>query len=328
LTAYSGFQAARLPSLEYIFGQLAQVVADLRREGRSTHSAGVKPRLAQRLGGVFDEKAFGFTTFREFLAAAQRAGIIDIWPAPSGPDVMIELPGQPPSDVARHGAPVQIRNDLWATFMDWSPGLERAYDRAQGHAFRVSVAAEAYDPQVRELRQAMQTDRIRFVPIEPITMATQTEWARAFAAERPLGERDELIQALRANRPLQEFTRKIRTLPYLREWAAFRNQRVAEAIGAWAQQHQLTVDPVESSEGVHDEELPNGSATSSVVARAHPLPARSFGGRGAARTNGRQQTATGLDLGTLRKRAHELIECMTAEELLALPLSLGLLYRQ
>jgi hypothetical protein len=324
------------PPLEHIYQQIAEVVADLRRSGRSTRSAGVKTRLNQRLSVPFDEKAYGFPSFREFLTSAEQAGAIQLWPAATGPDVTLGLPGEPVEDSPGRRAPVQIRPDFWLTFMDWTPGFERAFDREQGRAFRVAVAAEAYDPQVRQLRQAMNSGGTRYVRIDPIGLSTQLEWAKTFAVGRPSGERDDLIRDLDGDRPLQKFTRRVRTMPCYPAWVVFRNQRVAGMIQAWAQEHQLTVDPLIPAGRTQADAEPMESAG---VSRLSPGPVPGSGPspgsiekitppRARQPSSPPQPASAGLDLASLRRQAHELIEHMTAEELLTLPLSLGMLYRR
>jgi hypothetical protein len=331
MTAYPVFTYGQtptaLPPLEHVFTQLANVVGDLQRDGRSTRSAGIKPRLAKRLGIPFDEKRYGFATFREFLRAAQAARVIDLCPAPSGPDLDVVLPGQQPRDVPHRARLLRIRADFWSTFMDWTPGLQRAYDRDQGHAVRVVTAAEVYDPQVRVLLNAIQTDHARFVPIDPIGLATQTEWARTFAAGRPPGEGHEVLtQALRADRPLQEFTHKVRTLPCFGDWTAFRNERVVDEIKAWAGKHELTVEPLEVASERSDAVVVGGEGIDAET--ANPQSQETPGPTATSRVAMQHGFSTEVDLTALRARAHRLVDRMTAEELLMLPLTLGVLYRR
>src|SRR4051795_11789255 len=72
---------------------LHQVAAASKAEGRSLRSASIKPGLQERarvaLGEQFDEREFGFESFREFLRGAEAAGAVTILPAPIGPDVDI-----------------------------------------------------------------------------------------------------------------------------------------------------------------------------------------------------------------------------------------------
>ncbi|MFI0448029.1 UPF0158 family protein [Actinomadura sp. 6N118] len=301
------------PPLDYVFHELVEVVQNLIRDGRSTRSAGVKPRLTQRLGTPLDERSYGFATFREFLNAAREAGVIALRSAESGPDVDVLPVDRYSEDEAKPRTPTQLRPDLWSTFMDWTPGFLRAYDREEGKAFRVAIAAEAHDLQIRQLRQAMQTDRRRFVPITPVDLQTQTGWAHSFVTGLSSGgDRDLLAQALRGERPLQAFTHIIRTLAIQRDWKSFRNEQVVETIRSWARQNDLTIDP-----RVADD------APSSPTAVATPPRRRVTTGSAV-----QPRAAAESDLGALRRRAHELIDQMTAEELLALPLTLGMLYRR
>jgi hypothetical protein len=204
--------------------------------------------------------------------------------------------------------------------MDWTPGLERAYDRDIGRAFKVSATTDSCD---WPLLQTVQANRARFVSIEPINMAIQTRWARDFVASQPSGvEHDALTDAFRAARPLQEFTRKVRTLQCSREWYAFRNERVATVIKEWAQKHGFTVDPLMP--------VPVGAHPGSAAPRAQVSSTSAERRKTAAAIHSamHMRTFTEIDMDTLRVRAHELIDRMTAEELLALPLNLGMLYRR
>ncbi|OPG06015.1 UPF0158 family protein [Microbispora sp. GKU 823] len=302
-----------------LFDALVEVVTDLHREGRSTRSAGIKPRLTQQLerwGVKFDENLYGFASFRAFLNAAHEAGRVELRDAASGPDVDVLLPGQPRTQLSS-SASVQIRKDFWETFMNWTPSLERVYDRVQGLA--LSRQRDPYAPE-----NLAWTDRARYVPIEPIDMATQTKWATTFTNGLSLGhERDLLAQALSGDRPLQEFTRRIKALPSsLPAWNAYRTQRVLDTINSWATEHNLVVDPV----------VRHSDHTSNL---AHPArqnkPSPEAVRNGAPLAD--SSTIGGADVVSatveaLRAQAHELVDRMTLEELLSLPLTLGLLHRR
>src|SRR5437868_2738874 len=200
--------------------------------------------------------------------------------------------------------------------MDWSPEFERAYDREHERAFRLYIQAESYDPEVQRVRQDMRERPGRYVPIEPVAMNTQLEWARTFTTTlEPGALRDGLEAALRAERPLQEFTRTIRAMRGNHPWSVFRNQRVAEVITQWARRHDLDVDPIEAR-----------------PAEPRPVEARAVGESAPPRLARLPVHALGMaaefDLAALRGQAHHLVDRMTMEELLALPVSLGLLHRR
>jgi hypothetical protein len=298
------------PSREAAFGRLVEVVGELQRGGRSTKSAGVKPRLAQSLGGRFDEADYGFSNFREFLTAAQQAGLVELRTAGGSPDVDVFVSAEPMTDTP--GPAGRIRPDLWSTFMDWSPGVERLYDRQEQRARRLVplTDAEELDSEMRTLREARAADPARFLKIEPILLSTQLSWARTFVAKlESMVDRKLLTEDLNTDRPLQQFTRRIRTMPIGAEWASFRNRQVADVIRAWAQDNKIDLDPFAPP-----------PAPPAVIA----APRSSAIHASATETAG----PAGIDIMALRTQVKDLVDRMTVEELLALPLTLGQLYRR
>lgn len=66
------------PSLEVVFAALREVVRQATGAGRSrAGAASVKTRLGRSLG-TFDERAYGFSKFKDFLVAAQREGYVRV----------------------------------------------------------------------------------------------------------------------------------------------------------------------------------------------------------------------------------------------------------
>lgn len=293
------------PSRETAFGRLVEVVNELQRTGRSTKSAGVKPRLVQSLGH-FDEADYGFSNFREFLTAAQQAGLVELHTTDASPDVNVVVSGEPtptaPSSVGR------IRPDLWSTFMDWSPGVERLYDRQEQRARRLVplTDAEDLDSEMRALREARAADPDRFLRIEPVFLATQLSWARTFVANLESSlDRKRLTEDLNTERPLQQFTRRIRMMPIASKWASFRNRQVADVIRAWAENMEIDLDPFA------------------------PAPAMTAPRTSAIHTSAAETSSSAvIDIMALRAQVKDLVDRMTVEELLALPLTLGQLYRR
>src|SRR5262249_54248611 len=98
-------------------------------------------------------------------------------------------------------------------------------------------------------------------------------------------------------------------------------------ISAWARQRQTAVDPLEPTL-VRPDTARMEYGKLNIGTAAHPLPTGSAMGRSTPRARVLQRTSVDVDLIALRTRAHELIDRMPAEQLLALPLSLGMLYRR
>lgn len=63
------------PEQRSAFNALREVVRDLEARGRQTVAGGIKSQL-QRGGGGFDERRLGFSSFKAFLAAAEKAGLV------------------------------------------------------------------------------------------------------------------------------------------------------------------------------------------------------------------------------------------------------------
>lgn len=68
---------------EEAFQLLSSSVDDLRRRGRSTKAAGLKPLLQNRSRGHFDERSYGYATFKEFLEAAAAESAISLVRVPN-----------------------------------------------------------------------------------------------------------------------------------------------------------------------------------------------------------------------------------------------------
>ncbi|WP_341719355.1 UPF0158 family protein [Micromonospora sp. FIMYZ51] len=310
LSLPSGLSADQRLSREKAFGRLIEVVTEMQRSGRSTKSAGVKPRLTQSLDGRFNEADYGFSTFREFLTAAQQAGLIELRTVGPGPDVDVIVPDESTTSTAVPAG--RIRPDLWSTFMDWSPGIERLYDRREQRARRLVPASDAEDTdsEMRALREARTNDPDRFLRIDPVVLATQLSWARTFVASlESTMDRKRLTEDLNTERPMQEFTRRIRTMSIAGEWASFRNRQVADVIRAWADKNEINLDPFAPPS------TPPVAIATPRTSATHVSPVDAYG-------------PAEINVKALRAQVKDLVDRMTVEELLALPFTLGQLYRR
>jgi hypothetical protein len=84
--------APRQVALAEAFGALREVVREATGpEKPLAGAASVKTRLSRRLGS-FDERAFGFSKFKDFLLAAQRDGFVRV--ESQGPATRVALPAE------------------------------------------------------------------------------------------------------------------------------------------------------------------------------------------------------------------------------------------
>ncbi|HEX7300088.1 MAG TPA: hypothetical protein VF257_13910 [Solirubrobacteraceae bacterium] len=205
------------------FSLLRDAVAGLVAQGKVAATAGVKPEMQRRSYGTFDEHRLGFANFREFVAAAEQAGVVRV--THHRPGVTHLAPVDSASPAGDRPPVRRIRRDLWEAFFDWDhvPGH---WDR---HEHRV---VDTIGP----------GDQERFVAVEPISFDQQVEWMRNFAQEltEPVGEA--LRAVLDTQRPVQAFVAVLRTDRQTQVlWTERRLELVAEHIEQWAAKHSIDI---------------------------------------------------------------------------------------
>jgi hypothetical protein len=242
---------------EETFELLRSTVEDLHSTGRRIYAAGLKPELKRRSYGGFDEKAIdgGFMSFKRFLEAAQSRGIVDLTPAPVGPDVLVTPHGMEPAEFktadteAPSGAPAPvgagrfIRREFWRAFIDWRDDDVRIYDPASDTVLRFPSEPVPLEPHGQaERRRRWAEEPERFHRITPIGIERQLEWMRAFAstAEEPM--KTALVLALANEKPFQAFSVAVRADHGTgARWQAERARLVASEIAEWAR--DAGIDP-------------------------------------------------------------------------------------
>lgn len=231
-------------ALDTAYRLLAQVAAEMHDNGRRAHAAAVKPRLLALTNGGFDERSLdaGFRTFRDFVRAADAAGVITCAPAPIGPDIEVLPVGVtslgPRQPVAQSE---RVRPDFWEAFVDWTPGRTRVYDRVEDRARIVPLEPAPLEPASHtSLRDAL-SDATRFVPITAVPMNAQAEWMRAFVDVAPASPGLAAAEAaLQAERPFRAFAHALAIDDRLKHaYNDFRQEKVVEAIEAWRSDHGL-----------------------------------------------------------------------------------------
>lgn len=224
---------AEIADLKHAFALLHDAVEGLVAQGKTAATAGVKPEMQRRSYGGFDEHRLGFATFRDFIRAAEQAGVVRV--THRGPGVTHLAPVDGPLAAPR-SAPTsrRIRHDLWEAFFDWHH-VPRYWD--------------ARDQRVVE-EAAPSSGEQRFFLITPISLHQQVDWMRAFAnaLEDPLAETLRVI--LDTPRPAQAFSALLRADRHVQVlWSQRRLELVAEHIGGWAAANGLQI-PIWQETGV------------------------------------------------------------------------------
>lgn len=295
--------------LDAAFELLQDVVGEHFERGRLCHSAGLKPAM-QAKAPNFYEGGLGFSSFREFLRAAEVQGVVKVQAAPTGPDVVV-LPMSATSVVRpaeslldEHGS-FRIRGDLWRAFFDWKPGFIRVYDRANDKAVVLPGKPNPFQTgEQNRVREDLEQQPDRFVSIDPIERDIQLGWMNEFVAElSDPGLQQVFGVALASDRPVAGFTRCVRTDPRLaRMWQRRRVEKVRAEIKEWSEAHGLDIRVEERPQAPHP--------TPAVPERGHDL------GEG------------GGEVAALRDRLHTAIDRMTYGDLLRLPIPVEYIVRQ
>lgn len=276
--------------------------------GRRSYGASLKPELRRRTFGGFDEERLELGSFRRFLEAARSAGVIDIHPAPRGPDLEATPPGKAPVAAAPIGVARsrRVRRDLWDAFVSWDEDWLRVYDTVAERAFRFPKHPVPLEPiESTSLRETVGKEPDRFIPIEPISFARQRDWMREFAASvsDPVAK-SALEWALTSDRPVRDFTQALQSRNDLRvQWTIYRLVLVETVIRDWANAAGLAVE-IHDAQQVEDVPEPKDSLKSSI--------AREDGGR----------------TSELRQLLHAAIDRMPESELLQLRLPVGYLVQR
>jgi hypothetical protein len=211
-------------------------------QGRVPTAAAVKSRL--RSEHDFNERDYGFGSFREFLLAAASLSDLSVAiPEPhSGLDatVTISETGElPPSTIqtSRH-----LRHDIWTAFVDWREGYIRVFDRMNGRAFTYPVRpAFGESASITDVRKRLGHHPEEFVKIMGVPFAEQFQWIKDFVNSVPHGpERQVLAAALEEDRPVACFSAALRQMPDLRgEWIERRTANVEVVVRRWMRDNAL-----------------------------------------------------------------------------------------
>lgn len=119
--------------LKIAFGLLTEVLNGYERAGQVPTGSQVRLALKHRTYDGFDPKKLGFRQFREFLARAAEAGLVEVDENRPG-DVAVRPVSRRPNEPIPSR---QIRGDLWRAFLDWAPEELRLFDRRNDAVIRL-----------------------------------------------------------------------------------------------------------------------------------------------------------------------------------------------
>lgn len=233
----------------------ASQVSQLLKQLLEAHSPEVGARLKQRLNalligqglGPFDERAFGFRKFGDFLQKTQ-AEILKVDRTDST-DIVVSLLGATPSPaqilcpvVETDQAP--IRSDVWQAFTNNNIRRKRFLNK------ETLVLKHFIENDQSSASHEVAVNGDKFIEIEPVSGKEQLDWMREYLSTVPLHAADKSpLEAMTE----QSYTSSLnsaftRALGEKGEgWRHFRTHRVTEAIERWASLHGVPLDHLRKS---------------------------------------------------------------------------------
>jgi hypothetical protein len=230
------------------------VTSQLLTQLLSIHAPEFGARLKQRLNtlvaerglGRFDERAFGYRKFHDFLERAHGELIKVERPSETG-DILVSLksptatgsgssPAVTAPRVLSHQTP--IRSDVWQAFSNPDRTRKRFMNK---HSYAVRHFVEGQPNHAYAEISAAPED---FVEIKEIDGATHLEWMKNFldGIRLPAGERvafDALLNEPYTSGVNATFTRALGE--HSTAWRHFRTKLVVDQITAWARRHAIPI---------------------------------------------------------------------------------------
>lgn len=298
-------------NLEQAREMLLDMVREWRADSRLTTTAGLKSALVRTTGGQFDEKRWGYRTFRDFLTELAAGGWVELSQLPTN-HWLVLLPGEVQEDVlaernrrehespshgqvsTREAEPVRLKSEVWLASVTWLDHHRRLWDRVARRPFAYPIDDDG--------APAFLTELDRFVEIPAADVRLQRQWMRTWAGDLPEAARAQILAALDSTAP-GEFRRSIERLDLTTAWRSELHRRVAELLLDWA-----------DSSGVPKAEL---------VDTRNRRPKPSVGATSSDRLEVKQDSTvvpSGSVADELRARLHQIIDSMSLQELASLPI--------
>lgn len=220
------------------------------------------------ISGRFDQSAYGYGTFRDFVDdAASNGKVVVVNATTKVGDPLITLPGRAipaplPAPVRRRG---RIRPDIWRAFTSWEKDYTRVWDLETDQVLMFPAEPRPLEPAQHQIwRDEAATNPERFRTISFITEEQLVARMASFIGSLdPNSDAVPILNAaLQQSRPARSFTAAARALPGIAErWKQDRFDFVRASITKW-----------QESNGFHSsiEDAPTRRADYRTAQRANP----------------------------------------------------------
>lgn len=237
----------------------------------SAHSPELGARLKQRLTASlreqglppFDERAFGYKSFRVFLEKTQPNLLNVSRPTDGSGEILVSLHGQSgdlPTKLARPVQLPQFRNEVWQAFTNPDRSRKRYLHKETGQLAHFKLGERSLE------EVAYLASPHDYLEIEFIDAQQQSLWMEEFLNAVPIvgDERrtyESMMSAPYSSAMNAAFTRALGDKQ--EQWREFRSPRVGAAILNWASKYSLPNELLVRSSGIFE-------APKQGSAHAHP----------------------------------------------------------
>lgn len=287
-------------------GLLVRAVEDLKHEdGQDPTASQVRLRMGEVSYGGFSLSRVGFRRFRDLVDLAASEGLVVVDTRPVG-DIRIA----PLADANGTESPnLAFNSAIWRAMVDWRPDMLRVWDTREGRARFIPEHPVPLEPErFASVRNEILVSTDRFLQLPHLTFADQLQLLREFAAGEALtdDQKQLLDAALGSSRPIQRGLQLLRDLDESasRRWSDVLRTSVRQRLAAWAAETAGAPDPDELMEP--------------VPAPEPTLPIED------AKRKPRDEAAS---VAALRAAVHRAVDSLSPEELRALQLPAGALFR-
>jgi len=221
---------------------IPQLLTQLLSEKSPEFGARLKQRLNASLVSrglsYFDEKAYGYKKFSDFLTKAHGDVVSVELPGVSG-DILVSLRHHPvaKSEPATSvGQQPRIRNDIWQAFSNPDPQRKRYLNKT------TMLVSHFLQGEASVFKAEIEQNLEQFVEIEPINSQTQIEWMKGFIETIRITSGEKSALEALINEPYSSsvnatFSRALGEHGVA--WRSYRTSQIVSLMKSWASEHKV-----------------------------------------------------------------------------------------
>lgn len=285
---------------------LVRAVEDLKDEdGQDPTASQARMRMGELSYGGFSLSRVGFRRFRDLVDLAASQGLLVVDSRPAG-DIRIAPPAAAGGPESQDPA---FNSAVWRAMVDWRPNMLRVWDTQDRRAQFIPEQPVPLEPErFASVRSEILASEDRFLQLPHLTFSDQLQLLREFAASESLtGDQAQLLDAaLGSNRPIQRGLQLLRDLDESasKRWSDILRAAVSHRLEEWAEQTP-------------------GAPRLDLLTEPSPAPEPAL----PLEETRRRPREEAAGIAALRAAVHRAVDSLSPDELRALQLPAGALFR-